>query len=61
MRLISSTACPSDVAWQPVRSMAAMIPSKLHPSLKSQPRTVAEVGVSAEGASTDWRPKQQEV
>ena len=52
MRFISSIACPREVAWQPVRSMAVIMPSKLHPSLKSQPRMVAEVGTSAEGTST---------
>ena len=52
MRFISSTAWPREVAWQPVRNMAAIIPSKLHPSLKSQPRMVAVVGNSAEGTST---------
>ena len=52
MRFISSTAWPREVAWQPVRSMAAIIPSKLHPSLKSQPCMVAVAGSSAEGIST---------
>lgn len=55
MRLTSFTACPSAVAWHPVVSMAAMMPSKDAPSLKSQPLMMGvPSGRGAEATRTAW-------
>ncbi len=52
MRLTSMTACPSALAWQPVVSMDAMMPSRLAPSLKSHPLMT---GVPAGRGVDRWR------
>ena len=52
MRLTSSTACPSAVAWKPDVSIAPMIASSPRPLLKSWPTMTALSGVVSVGTST---------
>lgn len=53
MRLISATARPKEVAWNPVQSSDPSRPSKSRPLSKSQPDTVsASSGMLSEGPST---------